>query len=103
MRNAFSQWFPSKPASVVEAPLAAKSTPVPSDPSRAIARATPVPGSPLGTANKSDSIPSPASEKSNSAKAGDLLNPGIIPEEPIGEEADKLHQLKKEASSQQAP
>lgn len=41
-------------------------------------------------------------EKSPAEKA-DILNPGTIPKEPQGAEAVKLHEYKKEASSQQAP
>ena len=37
------------------------------------------------------------------AKQAETLDPGVIPKEPQGEEADKLHQYKKEASSQQSP
>lgn len=37
------------------------------------------------------------------AEKAETLNPGVIPKEPSGEEADKLHQYKKEASSQQTP
>ncbi len=40
---------------------------------------------------------------SSPAEQGETLNPGAIPPQPVGEEADKLHQYKKEASSQQSP
>lgn len=48
------------------------------------------------TAELQKPSPSPAEKAEN-------LNPGVIPKEPSGEEADKLHQYKKEASSQQSP
>lgn len=49
------------------------------------------------------SPPKPAPKGQPPAQAAETLDPGTIPKNPTGEGADKLHQYKKEASSQQAP
>lgn len=47
--------------------------------------------------------PRPMEKVRPPAEKGEALNPGKIPTRPSGDEADKLHQYKKESSSQQAP